>query len=90
MENIFQLTRKASYDLQKINNKSKLCLNDVVLIQEENRPKVKRNKVNISKSINGKDGLVRRVELVVDKEMSDNNVNNYQKASATFDSTGNE
>ena len=49
----------------------------MVLIQEENRPKVKRNKVNISKSINGKDGLVRRVELVVDKEMSDNNVNNY-------------
>ena len=43
---------------------------DVVLIQEENRPRVKWRKGKISKLINSKDGLVRGVELVVNKGMS--------------------
>ena len=43
---------------------------DVVLIQQENRPRVKWRKGKISKLHNSKDGLVRGVELVVNKGMS--------------------
>ena len=46
-----------------------MCANDVVLIQEENQPRVKWRKGKISKLINIKDGLVRGVELVVNKGM---------------------
>ena len=45
-------------------------MNDVVLIQEENQPRVKWRKGKISKLINSKDSLVRGVELVVNKGMS--------------------
>ena len=34
------------------------CVNDVVLIQEENRPKYKWRKGKISNLLNSKDGLV--------------------------------
>ena len=47
---------------------------DVVLIQEENRPRVKWRKGKISKLINSKDGLVRGVELVVNKGMSNKTI----------------
>ena len=49
-------------------------MNDVVLIQEENRPRVKWRKGKISKLINSKDGLVRGVELVVNKGMSNKTI----------------
>ena len=46
----------------------------MVLIQEENRPTVKWRKGKISKLINSKDGLVRGVELVVNKGMSNKTI----------------
>ena len=49
-------------------------MNDVVLIQEENRPRVKWRKGKISKLINSKDGLVRGIELVVNKGMSNKTI----------------
>ena len=55
-------------------NESKLCVNDVVLIQEENRPRVKRRKGKISKLLESKDGLVRGIELVVNKGMSNKTI----------------
>ena len=51
-----------------------MCVNDVVLIQEENRPRVKWRKGKISKLINSKDGLVRGVEFVVNKGMSEKTI----------------
>ena len=50
-------------------------MNDVVLIQEENRPRVKWQKGKVSKLINSKDSLVRGVGFAVNKGMS--NKNNY-------------
>ena len=47
---------------------------DVVLIQQENRPRVKWRKGKISKLHNSKDGLVRGVELVVNKGMSNKTI----------------
>ena len=69
-EYILALQERHQYDVRKFNNESKLCVNDVVLIQEENRPRVKWRKGKISKLPNSKDGLVRGVELVVNKGMS--------------------
>ena len=69
-EYILALRERHQGDLRKFNNESKLCVNDVVLIQEENRPRVKWRKGKISKLLNSKDGLVRGVELVVNKGMS--------------------
>ena len=40
-EYILALRERHQYDVQKFNNESKLCVNDMVLIQEENRPRVK-------------------------------------------------
>ena len=68
-EYILALRERHQYDVRKFNNESKLCVNDVVLIQEENRPRVKWRKGKISKLPNSKDGLVRGVELVVNKGM---------------------
>ena len=47
---------------------------DVVLIQQENRPRVKWRKGKISKLHNSKDGLVRGAELVVNKGMSNKTI----------------
>ena len=58
------------YDVLKFNNESKLSVNDVVLIQEQHRPKVKWRKGKISKLIDSKDGSVQGVELVIYKGMS--------------------
>ena len=46
----------------------------MVLIQEENRPRVKRRKGKISKLLKSKDGLARRIELVVNKGMSNKTI----------------
>ena len=46
----------------------------MILIQEENRPRVKWCKGKILKLINSKDGLVRGVELVVNKGMSNKTI----------------
>ena len=46
----------------------------VVLIQEENQPRVKWRKGKISKLISSKDGIVRGVELVVNKGMSNKTI----------------
>ena len=74
-EYILALRERHQYDVRKFNNESKLCVNDVVLIQEENRPRVKWRKGKISKLLNSKDGLVRGVELVVNKGMSNKTIN---------------
>ena len=74
-EYILALRERHQYDVRKFNNESKLCVNDVVLIQEENRPRVKWRKGKISKLPNSKDGLVRGVELVVNKGMSNKTIN---------------
>ena len=73
-EYILALRERHQYEIRKFNNESKLCVNDVVLIQEENRPRVKWRKGKISKLINSKDGLVRGVELVVNKGMSNKTI----------------
>ena len=73
-EYILALRERHQYDVRKFNNESKLCVNDVVLIQEENRPRVKWRKGKISKLPNSKDGLVRGVELVVNKGMSNKTI----------------
>ena len=73
-EYILALQERHQYDVRKFNNESKLCVNDVVLIQEENRPRVKWRKGKISKLLNSKDGLVRGVELVVNKGMSNKTI----------------
>ena len=73
-EYILALQERHQYDVRKFNNESKLCVNDVVLIQEENRPRVKWRKGKISKLPNSKDGLVRGVELVVNKGMSNKTI----------------
>ena len=73
-EYILALRERHQYDVRKFNNENKLCVNDVVLIQEENRPRVKWRKGKISKLINSKDGLVRGVELVVNKGMSNKTI----------------
>ena len=73
-EYILALQERHQYDVRKFNNESKLCVNDVVLIQEENRPRVKWRKGKISKLSNSKDGLVRVVELVVNKGMSNKTI----------------
>ena len=57
-EYILALRERHQYDVRKFNNESKSCVNDVVLIQEENRPKDKWRKGKISKLLNSKDGLV--------------------------------
>ena len=62
---ILALRERHQYDVRKFNNEIKLCVNDVVLIQEENRPRVKWRKGKVSKLVISKDGLVRGVELVV-------------------------
>ena len=49
-------------------------MNDVVLIQEENRPRIKWRKGKISKLINSKDGLVQGVELVLNKGLSNETI----------------
>ena len=49
-------------------------LNNVVLIQEQNQPGVQWRKDKISKLLNSKDGLVRGVELVVNKGMSNKTI----------------
>ena len=69
-EYILALRERHQYDARKFINESKLCVNNVVLIQEENRPRVKLRKGKISKIINSEDGLVRGVKLVVNKGMS--------------------
>ena len=38
---ILALRERHQYDVPKFNNESKLCVDDVVLIKEENRPRVK-------------------------------------------------
>ena len=68
------MRERHQYDIRKFNNESKLCVNDVVLIQEENHPRVKWRKRKISKSINRKDGLVPDVELVIDKGISNETI----------------
>ena len=73
-EYILALRERHQYDVRKFNNESKLCVNDVVLIQEENRPRVKWRKGKISKLLNSKDGLVRGVELVVNKGLSNKTI----------------
>ena len=73
-EYILALRERHQYDVRKFNNESKLCVNDVVLIQEENRPRVKRRKGKISKLLKSKDGLVRGIELVVNKGMSNKTI----------------
>ena len=73
-EYILALRERHQYDIRKFNNESKLCVNDVVLIQEENHPRVKWRKRKISKSINKKDGLVPDVELVIDKGISNETI----------------
>ena len=73
-EYILALRERHQGDLRKFNNESKLCVNDVVLIQQENRPRVKWRKGKISKLHNSKDGLVRGVELVVNKGMSNKTI----------------
>ena len=73
-EYVLALRERHQGDLRKFNNESKLCVNDVVLIQEENRPRVKWRKGKISKLINSKDGLVRGVEFVVNKGMSEKTI----------------
>ena len=40
-EYILALRERHQYDVRKFNNDSKLCVNDVVLIQGENQPRVK-------------------------------------------------
>ena len=49
-------------------------MNDVVLIQEENRPRIKWRKGKISKLINSKDGLVQGAELVLNKGLSNETI----------------
>ena len=49
-------------------------MNDVVLIQEENRPRVKWQKGKVSKLINSKDSLVRDFGLAVNKGMSNKTI----------------
>ena len=49
-------------------------MNDVVLIQEENRPRIKWRKGKISKLINSKDGLVQGVEVVLNKRLSNETI----------------
>ena len=49
-------------------------MNDVVLIQEENRPRVKWQKGKVSKLINSKDSLVRGVGFAVNKGMSNKTI----------------
>ena len=73
-EYILALRERHQYDVRKFNNVCKLCVNDVVLIQEENRPRVKSQKGKTLKLLNSKDGLVRGVELVVNKGMSNKTI----------------
>ena len=54
-------------------------MNDVVLIQEENRPRVKWRKGKILKLINSKDGLAQGVELVVNKRMSNKTITTIRR-----------
>ena len=73
-EYILALRERHQCDLRKFNNESKLCVNDVVLIQEENRPRVKWQKGKVSKLINSKDSLVRDFGLAVNKGMSNKTI----------------
>ena len=73
-ENTQQQYKRVKFIINHFNNRFyeeyELSVNDVVLIQEENQPRVKWRKGKISKLINSKDSLVRGVELVVNKGMS--------------------
>ena len=73
-EYILALQETHQYDVRRFNNESKFCVKDVVLLQEENRPRVKWRKGKVSKLINSKDGLVRGAELVVNKGMSNKTI----------------
>ena len=65
---ILALREIHQYDVRKFNNERKLCMNDVILIQEENRPTVKWRNGKILKLINSKDVLVRDLNLCLIKK----------------------
>ena len=53
-EYILALRERHQYDVRKFNNESKSCVNDVVLIQEENRQGINGEKVKFQNYLTAK------------------------------------
>ena len=70
-EYIVALQERAFYNNKKFDNSERLVINDIVLVKEENVPRMSWRKGRIVRLIKGSDGRVRGAELKVQQHNSD-------------------
>ena len=68
-EYLTSLKERHSYQVKKFENENKLCIGDIVLIKDNNAPRLNWRKGKIQKFLYSNDKLVRGVEITYQKKL---------------------